>query len=172
MKKGFTLIELLVVVLIIGILAAIALPMYTKTVERTKFTQALVEIKTFLDAAQRYELEHGWLENATLRDILNTVEPSDAQWTNDDAMYTKNFSHSFMPYRGCVIDEISRRSSSDKYYQLTIFYCPTEEAASKVVTGLKNEGKTAKWCNDYYDDTTFGAEMCDYINKQVFKNGK
>jgi len=58
-NKAFTLIELLVVVLIIGVLSAIALPQYRKSVEKSKSVQAITLLKA-IDAAQmEYYLANG-----------------------------------------------------------------------------------------------------------------
>ncbi len=59
MKKGFTLIELLVVVLIIGVLAAVAVPMYQKAVERSIAAKMISSARALKEAQQRYYMANG-----------------------------------------------------------------------------------------------------------------
>ena len=74
MKKAFTLIELLVVVLIIGILAAIALPQYQVAVTRTQYIQLMQVVDTLWQGQQNYFLTNG--SYATDVDALDISLPA------------------------------------------------------------------------------------------------
>ena len=68
-KKGFTLIELLIVVVIIGILAAIAIPKFANTKEKAYLTAMKSDLRNLVTAEEAYFAE--W---ATYTGTLSTTQ--------------------------------------------------------------------------------------------------
>ena len=71
-RHGFTLIELLLVVVIIGALAALAIPNYQRVTERARIVKAIGDIDAIGQSLTEY-----WLENSTYPPSL-----ADVGWDN------------------------------------------------------------------------------------------
>ena len=73
-RKGFTLIELLIVVVIIGILAAIAIPKYGDTKAKAYVSTMKADLRNLATAEETYFSErHAYFEGATSNDGNGTT---------------------------------------------------------------------------------------------------
>ena len=76
-KKGFTLIELLIVVVIIGILAAIAIPKFSATREKAYFSAMKSDLKNLQSQQEIYYSNPA--NNYTYGNTLNAVQFAPSQ---------------------------------------------------------------------------------------------
>ncbi len=145
-KKGFTLIELLVVVLIIGIIAAIALPLYRKAVERSKVAEAISNLKAMENATNMYILEHDFpKENVLFKDYTN-VELDGGVWGEDNKYTTQHFNYFAYCGSSCFI----------RIYRNTEDYVLVSQ-----IRLANNKLETVHSC--YTQNTNMGRYICEFV---------
>jgi len=153
------LIELLVVVLIIGILAAIALPKYLVSVERSRADSALITLSSLERAMMLYVDTHGYPSQNTGTDQLwdNLDFNTDLPYQGNGYRCDDNFRYSLTFQTGIAYIQAQRLIGKSKtcggYPSYSIMY-----AASR-----GNKLYTYKRCNIW----SYGNAEMQYTSKQI-----
>ena len=156
-KQAFTLIELLVVVLIIGILAAVAVPQYQKAVDKSTAMQMLVTGKAIKDAQEVYYLANG--------EYADSLDKLDIDIENlQKAKVTLSGCSSSVPFsvyvrhpkiaKTFIIFGYAHQCSSDTWKNSRACYADGENARANrmcaALSGLPVKSGCGQYCNYFF----------------------
>jgi prepilin-type N-terminal cleavage/methylation domain-containing protein len=87
-RRGFTLIELLIVVVIIGILAAIAIPKFAATKDKAKLASVRTDLRNVMTAQEAYYIDNSVYTNSLSSSIFNPSQGNTVGMSGTAASFT------------------------------------------------------------------------------------
>jgi prepilin-type N-terminal cleavage/methylation domain-containing protein len=109
-KSGFTIVELLIVVIIIGVLATLAIPQFSKAVEKAKFSKAVNMIGLITKAQAMKYAEDDTYSAVIVGDLdgfVDGVVEDDGDWdyacTGDQTTFSCTGDRQAGTYNACVV---------------------------------------------------------------------
>ncbi|HTY44615.1 MAG TPA: prepilin-type N-terminal cleavage/methylation domain-containing protein [Patescibacteria group bacterium] len=92
-KKGFTMVELLVVLIIVGILASVATPLYLTNAKRAKASEAVGALSLIRQAEREYYVKHNVYGAVTKGNMKNDSEAASNAGMGVDVGVSQYFSN-------------------------------------------------------------------------------
>ncbi len=182
-KKGFTLMELLIVVLIIGVLTSIAVPMYKKSVEKSKAAEALSVMQSVAKSEHDFYLTKSRYTK-DFEDLDITLTDKDGNNADNETLESPYYTYELLD-KGIIANRNNGEYFLYKDYEMDQIMCTpsehyicdnlgklTKEPCDKMGMAWANTNSTCyideeSRCKGLYGDSMWNGDFCGYNDAYV-----